>query len=275
MNFVFKDSYDISDLLEIVKILRSEDGCPWDKVQTHKSIRSDLIEETCEVCEGIDKDSPEILREELGDLLLQIVFHSQIESEKNSFVFEDVCNDICNKLIERHPHVFGNIKAQTQDEVLKNWDAIKKKSKNQDKYADTFDSIPNSLSALIKGDKLCRKASRAGVCENNPVEALRAVSEEINRLAGEIEKARDMSEDEQNKLFESRMGCILLRICEADRLLKVDSDKALAYASQRFMDEFRGAEEEVIAGGGELDKLSQDELSVIKNRIFSGTAAIR
>ncbi|MBQ4164786.1 MAG: nucleoside triphosphate pyrophosphohydrolase, partial [Oscillospiraceae bacterium] len=105
--FEIKEKYDINDLLEIMALLRSENGCPWDKVQTHESIRTDLIEETYEVCEGIDNNSPEMLREELGDLLLQIVFHTQIEHEQGNFTFDEVCNDICQKLVYRHPHVFG------------------------------------------------------------------------------------------------------------------------------------------------------------------------
>lgn len=113
VNFDFKDRYDINDLMHIIELLRSENGCPWDKVQTHESIRTDLIEETYEVCEGIDKNSPEMLREELGDLLLQIVFHAQIERENGTFDFDDVCNDICQKLVYRHPHVFGEVKATT------------------------------------------------------------------------------------------------------------------------------------------------------------------
>ncbi|MCH5203202.1 MAG: nucleoside triphosphate pyrophosphohydrolase [Oscillospiraceae bacterium] len=275
MDFVFKNNYDISDLIEIVKILRSENGCPWDKVQTHESIRSDLIEETYEVCEGIDRDSPEMLREELGDLLLQIVFHAQIESEKNNFVFNDVCSDICKKLIERHPHVFGSVKAETADEVLKNWDAIKKETKKQESYSDTLESIPSTFPALIKGDKICRRASRAGICEKDPAEALRALSKELSRLADEAEKNADNTDGDKNELYQSMMGVILLKICEVDRLLKVDSEKALTYASQRFTAEFRKAEEEISANKRELDKLSEDELRGVKNRIFSGTAAIR
>ena len=126
-NFDFKDKYSIDDLRKIIEILRSENGCPWDKVQTHESIRTDLIEETYEVCEGIDKNSPEMLREELGDLLLQIVFHAQIERENGTFDFDDVCNDICQKLVYRHPHVFGEVKVDGSEEVLKNWDALKRK----------------------------------------------------------------------------------------------------------------------------------------------------
>ena len=145
LNFEFKEKYDINDLLAIIKILRSENGCPWDKVQTHESIRTDLIEEAYEVCEGIDCNSPEMLREELGDLLLQIAFHSAIETELSNFTFDDVCNDICQKLIYRHPHVFGEVKVNDCDDVLKNWDALKKESKKQETFADTLESVPKTL----------------------------------------------------------------------------------------------------------------------------------
>lgn len=271
MDFTFKNNYDISDLLEIVKILRSENGCPWDKVQTHESIRSDLIEETYEVCEGIDKDDPGMLREELGDLLLQIVFHAEIESEKGNFVFKDVCSDICKKLITRHPHVFGSVKAETEDEVLKNWDAIKKETKKQESYSDTLESIPATFPALIKGDKICRRASRAGVCEKSSASALRTLAEEIGKLADEVE---NNAGQDNNERYQDKMGEILLRVCEANRLLKVDSEKALTYASRKFTDEFRKAEEDISAGGRKLDELSEDELYGIKNRIFSGLTAI-
>ena len=272
MAFTFKNNYDISDLLEIVKILRSENGCPWDKVQTHESIRSDLIEETYEVCEGIDNDSPEMLREELGDLLLQIVFHTQIEREKGNFVFSDVCDDICKKLIERHPHVFGSVKVENEDEVLKNWDAIKKKAKKQENYSDTLESIPKTFPALIRGDKICRRASRAGICEKDAVSALKNLSNEISSLADNIENG---SNADKEQLYQDKMGEILLRTCEADRLLKVDSEKALTYASQRFTKSFKAAEEQISASGRKLDELSDEELGGIQKRIFSGETAIR
>ena len=126
-----KEHYTIDDLAEIVTLLRSKDGCPWDKVQTHESIRPDLIEETYEVIEAIDQNDPEMLREELGDLLLQVVFHSRIETEQGHFTLDDVCTDICNKLIIRHPHVFSTVQADTTEEVLKNWDTIKDGTKHQ------------------------------------------------------------------------------------------------------------------------------------------------
>ena len=124
-----KNEYDFEDLVKIMTILRSPEGCPWDREQTHQTIRRDLLEETYELIEGIDKDDPEMLREELGDVLLQVVFHSNIAKDKGNFSINDVCNDICRKLIIRHPHVFGDVKVKDSENVLANWDAIKKETK--------------------------------------------------------------------------------------------------------------------------------------------------
>ena len=145
-----KEFYRIGDLVDIVRLLRGEGGCPWDREQTHKSIKSDLIEETCEVIEAIDLEDKALLREELGDVLLQVVFHCRIEEETESFNFDDVCDEICKKLIFRHPHVFGDVTANTTDQVLKNWDAIKMETKGQEKYTDTLTSVAKSLPALMR-----------------------------------------------------------------------------------------------------------------------------
>ena len=131
MDFVFKDKYDINDLKAIMKLLRGENGCPWDREQTHESIRKNLIEETYEAVEAIDKKDSALLKEELGDVLLQIVFHSEMEEEAGRFCFDDVANDICQKLIIRHPHVFGNTKVSGVSDVLSNWNAIKQETKGQ------------------------------------------------------------------------------------------------------------------------------------------------
>ena len=136
MNFKEKDNYNFSDLVEIVKVLRSPNGCPWDREQTHKSIRANFIEETYEAVEAIDTEDRELLKEELGDVLLQVALHSEIESENNGFTIDDVCDGICKKLIIRHPHVFGSVEADTTEQVLKNWDAIKMKTKSQKSQTD-------------------------------------------------------------------------------------------------------------------------------------------
>ena len=126
VNFNFKDKYNFEDLLKIMEVLRSPEGCPWDREQTHESIRKDFIEETYEVIEAINKKDKELLCEELGDVLLQVAFHVQIEKEEGSFGIEEVTDGVCKKLIERHPHVFGEVKVSSTGEVLDNWDTIKR-----------------------------------------------------------------------------------------------------------------------------------------------------
>ena len=137
-----KDTYVFDDLVDIVKILRSENGCPWDKEQTHNTIRGDLIEETYEVIEAIDIEAPFLLREELGDVLLQAVFHTDIESDANRFNIDDVADGICKMMILRHPHVFGDVNAKTSAEVLKNWDKIKSEEKQRVTVTDKLNAIP-------------------------------------------------------------------------------------------------------------------------------------
>lgn len=259
MDFEFKSRYDISDLLKIMKILRSENGCPWDKVQTHESIRTDLIEETYEVCEGIDANSPEMLREELGDLLMQVVFHSEIEAESGHFDFDDVCDGICQKLVYRHPHVFGEVSVKDADEVLKNWDALKKAGKHQDTYSDTLESVPKTFPALLRGEKVCKRAARAGVSENDAKVCAESIIEDI----------RDgFSDDvEQNQQI---IGKILLKFCNLSRILKIDSEKALTYSTNRFIMNFRAVEDEIIASGKSLDDISDEELKLALEKVLNG-----
>ncbi len=158
-----KDSYNVYDLEELVSLLRCEFGCPWDKVQTHESIRRDLLEETYEVLEGIDCGSPDTLREELGDLLLQVMFHTDIEKEAEHFSIDDVCDEVCKKLILRHPHVFGDVTADTPDQVLRNWDQIKMGEKHQESYTETLKSVPKVFPSAMRAQKLGKRASRAGI----------------------------------------------------------------------------------------------------------------
>lgn len=253
LDFEFKERYGINDLLQIMEILRSENGCPWDKVQTHESIRTDLIEEAYEVCEGIDANSPEMLREELGDLLMQVVFHSQIETEQGSFNFDDVCNDICQKLVYRHPHVFGTVKADTEDEVLKNWDALKKKSKNQETSTETLESVPKTFPALLRGEKVCKRAARAGLPINDAGKYISEIKNGLDKL--NCDNITDNIAQNQQIL-----GNILLCFCNLDRILKTDGEKALTYSINRFIMEFRAIENEVVQNGGSPDKLSDEKL---------------
>lgn len=263
VDFDFKDRYNIDDLRRILEILRSENGCPWDKVQTHESIRTDLIEETYEVCDAIDRNSPEMLREELGDLLLQIVFHSQIERENGMFDFDDVCNDICQKLIYRHPHVFGDINVSGSDEVLKNWDALKRKSKHQDNFTDTLESVPKTFPSLLRGEKICKRAARAGLPIDNPSECIGKIREGLDKL--ELSGA-----DEVNSQNQQTLGDLLLNFCNLNRILKVDGEKALTYSTNKFIIDFSRIEENAQSQSRKLDELSEDELRGLMNKVFSG-----
>ena len=266
LNFDFKEKYDINDLLAIIKILRSENGCPWDKVQTHESIRTDLIEEAYEVCEGIDCNSPEMLREELGDLLLQIAFHSAIETELSNFTFDDVCNDICQKLIYRHPHVFGEVKVNDCDDVLKNLDALKKESKKQETFADTLESVPKTFPALLRGEKVCKRAARAGL----PINIAKEFADRIRAGLDRLEANNFDSDNVQNQHL---LGDLLLSFCNLDRILKVDGEKALTYSTNNFIILFRTLEKELLnkkADCGASDKLSDEELQGMAEKVFGG-----
>ena len=152
MEFERKAHYTVADLCRIMQLLRSENGCPWDRVQTHESIRKNLIEETYEAVEAIDCKNSDMLKEELGDVLLQVVFHAQMEAEEGRFTFDDVADGICQKLIVRHPHIFSDTKADSADEVLDNWNRIKQETKGQKTATETLNAVPRQLPALIRSD---------------------------------------------------------------------------------------------------------------------------
>ncbi len=161
-NLKAKKNYTVDDLREIMEILRAPGGCPWDREQDHKSIRRNLIEETYEVVEAIDTDNKVLMCEELGDLMLQVVFHARIAEEAGTFNLDDVADGICKKLILRHPHIFADVKADTSEEVLKNWDKIKVVEKHQKSDREVLDAVSHSLPALIRADKLASKAAKLG-----------------------------------------------------------------------------------------------------------------
>lgn len=157
-----KSRYTIDDLVSIMALLRAEDGCPWDREQTHESIRSNFIEETYEVIEAIDTADSALLCEELGDVLLQVVFHARISEEAGEFTFEDVCDEVARKLVVRHPHIFADVEADTTDKVLTNWDKIKAETKHRDTLVDTLNSVPRTLPSLMRAAKIAKKAAKAG-----------------------------------------------------------------------------------------------------------------
>ena len=157
-----KNTYTFDDLCEIVRILRAPNGCPWDAEQTHKTIRGNFIEEVYEFIEGIDNDDNAIMREELGDVLLQVVFHARIAEDNSEYFLDEVLTDICKKLIIRHPHVFGDVKAETTEQVLDNWNAIKMQTKGQKTAKEALDGVSRSLPSLMRAEKISSKLNKYG-----------------------------------------------------------------------------------------------------------------
>ncbi|MBO4452991.1 MAG: nucleoside triphosphate pyrophosphohydrolase [Clostridia bacterium] len=230
-----KKDYKFDDLVEILRLLRGEGGCPWDREQTHQSIRKDLIEETYELVEGIDEDDPAMMREELGDVLLQVVFHSGISEDAGDFDIDDVCDDVCKKLIVRHPHVFGDVVAETSGEVLKNWDNIKKETKHQTTDTDVLRSISKALPALMRAQKLGQKSRKWGF----DFEDARAAAEKIPEETAEAMAAFERGDADA---AEEEFGDLLLAVVNAARLAGVDAEKALYRANEKYITRFEEVE---------------------------------
>ena len=186
MNVLQKNKYSINDFISVVHRLRAPGGCPWDMEQTHKSIRRDFLEECYEAIEAIDCEDPAMLREELGDVLLQVVFHCIIEEEENRFTFDDVVNDITEKMIVRHPHVFADTKVGGVDDVLTNWDSIKKETKGQKSDKEMLQSVSKAMPALMRNQKVQKKAGKLGVVLSaSPKDALIAMLQEKDNFTME------------------------------------------------------------------------------------------
>ena len=235
VDFTKKDEYNIVDLLEIMALLRQPGGCPWDAKQTHESIKQNFIEETYEVIEAINKNDKDLLCEELGDIMMQVVFHAQIEKEQGSFDFDDICDGICKKLIVRHPHVFGDVEADTVDKVLSNWDEIKNKTKGRKTVADSMISVPRELPALMRATKLQKKAADVGFDWDDASGALDKLGEETLELKEAI-----ASGDKAH--IEEEFGDLLFSMVNVSRFIKVDSEEALTKASDKFLDRFSKVE---------------------------------
>jgi tetrapyrrole methylase family protein/MazG family protein len=235
MDFTKKDRYTFNDLVEIMKYLRAPDGCPWDRVQTHESIRSNLIEETYEVIEAIDNKDNELMKEELGDVLLQVVFHSELAEEDKAFNIDDVIHDICHKLVIRHPHVFGDVKAENSEEALKSWDNVKMSTKSQKKQSQAMDSVSKALPSLMRATKIQQKAAKIGFDWEDVNGALDKVTEETQELKEAI-----VNNDSENQAEE--LGDLLFSVVNVARFLKIDSEKSLYDACDKFTDRFRMVE---------------------------------
>jgi len=220
-----KDRYDFEDLKQIMRILRSEEGCPWDREQDHHSIRVCLIEETYEVAEAIDKEDTALLREELGDLLFQVVFHAQIEAEAKGFDMEDVIHDISAKMIHRHPHVFGKVEVENSQEVLQNWETIKTEEKQRNTLEEKLRAIPPMMPALMRASKVGKKTGRAE--GRTPTEQLDVLEAELQSIRSALENGEDPK---------GSLGSFLMATTDLARLLGVDAEHALMQETDRIID---------------------------------------
>lgn len=253
IDFEFKNSYDMQDLIKIMQILRSPGGCPWDAEQTHESIKKNLIEETYEVIEAINKNDKELMCEELGDLLMQVVFHAQMEEENGSFVFGDITDGICKKLIERHPHVFGEVSISGVDDVLTNWDAIKRKSKGQKTTTQSMNSVPRELPALMRATKLQKKAADVGFDWSD-------VSGALDKLEEEIAELRQAIGNNDRENMSEELGDVLFSAVNVSRFIKTDAEEALTAASDKFLARFTKVEKLAENRGIDMNSSTLEEL---------------
>jgi tetrapyrrole methylase family protein/MazG family protein len=248
-------------LHEIVAILRSPGGCPWDREQTHTSIRKNLIEETYEVLETIDEDDPDHMREELGDLLLQIMLHAQMEQEVGTFTVYDVIEALNEKLIRRHPHVFGDLSAGDAEEALSNWEAIKKEEKlqaGQDvERLSVLSGVPKDLPGLMKALKLQKKAAKVGFDWDNSRDVWAKLEEELQ----ELREVMDQPGREEECADE--LGDLLFVIVNLARFLKVDPEEALARTNRKFIRRFSYIEEQLRLRGKTFDQTDLIEMEAL------------
>jgi tetrapyrrole methylase family protein / MazG family protein len=248
---------NMEKLIEIVAKLRAPDGCPWDREQTHQSLKPYIIEEAYEVLEAIDSEDDSKFGEELGDLLLQIILHAQLAAERGAFNIENVAGKISNKLIERHPHVFSSRKDLTSEEVLHNWERIKLEKANNKEYS-VLQGVPPSLPALLKAFRVLQKVGRYGFDWQNPLDVIAKVKEEI----AEFEEALQSGEKSKQ---EHELGDLLFSLVNLGRHLEMQPEEALNGAIKRFTGRFQYIENKLRDRGKTLSESNLDEMDNLWN----------
>ncbi len=240
VDFPCKDRYNWEDFLQIIRILRAPGGCPWDAEQTHQSIRRNFLEETYEALDALDRDDAEGLCEELGDVLMQVVFHSVIEEERGRFTADDVVNGVAQKMVYRHPHVFGGgMQADTSEQVLTNWEILKRQEKGQRSTADAIEAVPHTLPALWRAEKTVSKAAKAGFGWKDTLSALEKLEEEVRELRQAIEQGGAV--DAPHGIREE-VGDTLFMAAKLAQMTAVDPEDALHRACDKFDRRFRFVE---------------------------------
>ena len=251
VDFLGKSEYTVYDLKKLIEILRSPNGCPWDREQTHESISRNLLEEAYEAAEAINTRNTEALREELGDVLMQVVFHSDIEEKLGNFSLDDVAHAACEKLISRHPHVFGGKTAATGAEVLANWEVLKSKEKKHKTISDEMNAVAESLPALWRAEKVQQKAAKVGFDWPDCSGAIEALVSELRELSEAVQNNGDVS---------SELGDLIFSAVNLARFFKIDPEKSLTDSTDKFILRFREMEKLVASANLRLEDMSLEEM---------------
>lgn len=262
VSFPEKEKYTYDDLVALLRILRAPGGCPWDREQTHLSNRRNFLEEAYEAAEAFDRDDPALMCEELGDMLMQVIFNIHIEEDAGRFTADDVTDHVVRKMIYRHPHVFSNVRADTSDEVLANWEQLKSREKGQNTVTNGLDAVARSLPALWRADKLQKKAAKAGFEFPDVSGALDKLDEETCELREAVEQGGDVEEE---------LGDVLFAAVKVGRFRGLDPEMALGRTCEKFITRFRSVEAAAAARGTPLDALSLDELTALWNEAKENT----
>ena len=251
VNFQRKQRYGWEDLLTIMHLLRAPEGCPWDREQTHQSIRRNFLEETYEALDAIDRNDIPGMCEELGDVLLQVVFHSVMEEEQGRFTADDVVDGVAQKLVFRHTHVFGAAEAADSAQALEGWEAQKKKEKGFTSPADAVEAVPHTLPALWRAEKIQKKAAKVGFDWPDVSGALEKLREEAGELEEAVREDTNVAEE---------LGDLLFAAVNVARFVKVDPEDALSVACDKFARRFRQVEASAAAQGKTLDEMTLAEM---------------
>ena len=250
ISFVSQDSYTLEDFVRLISFLRSEEGCPWDRAQTHESIRRNFIEEVYEACEALDDGDLPHMREELGDVLMQVLFHADIEREAGHFTIDDVADAACKKLVSRHPHVFGT---PEQRAAGQDWEAEKRKERGQHTTAESMESVSRALPSLWRCDKVQAKAAKVGYEWPDAETAFCKVPEETRELEDAIASGdRDAVEEE--------LGDLLFAVVKVARFQGIDPEAAAHRACEKFIRRFSGVEQAVLRRSKRMEDCSLAEM---------------
>lgn len=253
--FETKDKYTLQDAVDIVRVLRDPvDGCPWDREQTHESIRQNFLEEAYEAVEAIDRADGELLKEELGDVLLQVMLHAEIERQQNGFDLDDIADALCKKLVLRHPHIFGTIDAPTTGQVLDNWESIKRREKSQQSGLDAILDVPRALPALMRSQKVQKRAGYVGFDYED-------IHQAIGDLESEVEELKEAVKDQSN--IEEELGDLFFAAVNVARFAQLDAEQSLERACDKFTERFAQVEQMAREEGIDMKMAGMDVLDTL------------